>query len=117
MFPLKIQVGPNAGQQIYIPLYDHQFEKLGLNKIDVLSHESANASLILLDDISKLISSRRGEYGAYQNRLEHALTNLQNYEVNLTNALSGIEDVDMALETQQLAKNNILLQSLLRLIK
>ncbi|WP_281249751.1 flagellin [Psychrobacillus psychrotolerans] len=111
MFPLKIQVGPNAGQQISIPLYDHQIEKLELQKIDVLSHESATASLVLIDNISKLISSRRGEYGAYQNRLEHALANVQNYEVNLTNALSGIEDVDMALETQQLAKNSILLQS------
>lgn len=111
MFPLKIQVGPNAGQQISIPLYDHQIEKLELQKIDVLSHESAMASLVLIDNISKLVSSRRGEYGAYQNRLEHALANVQNYEVNLTNALSGIEDVDMALETQQLAKNSILLQS------
>jgi len=39
------------------------------------------------------------------------LANVQIYEVKLTNALSGIEYVVMAIETQQLAKNSILLQS------
>jgi len=54
---------------------------------------------------------RRGLYGASQNRLEHALQNVQNYEVNLTSALSRIVDVDMATETTERRKKILLLVS------
>ncbi|MBO0588415.1 flagellin [Sporosarcina sp. E16_8] len=111
MFPLNIQVGPNEGHQITIPLYDCRMDKLGLGYLLVDPYSEAMNSLEQIDTVSKLISSRRSEYGSYQNRLEHALQNVQNYEVNLTSALSRVEDVDVAKETIQLKKHQLLLQT------
>ncbi len=48
--------------------------------------------------------------GAYQNRLEYTINNLENYSENLTNAESVIRDTDMATAMTQMAKDNILEQ-------
>ncbi len=53
----------------------------------------------------------RSELGAISNRLNHVVNNLTNISINLTAAKGGIEDADFALETTQLAKNQILQQA------
>ncbi|MCT4619782.1 MAG: flagellin [Marinisporobacter sp.] len=57
------------------------------------------------------ISQMRSRLGAYQNRLEHTITNIDNTTENLTAALSRIQDVDMALAMSEYTKMNILQQS------
>ena len=49
--------------------------------------------------------------GAYQNRLEHTVTNFQTANENLTAAESRIRDLDMALEMTNFTRNNILNQA------
>ena len=74
----------------------------------------ANFTLLTLTDIDTAIneiSSRRSEFGAVQNRLEHRLANLATYQENLTASESRIRDVDMAKEMTNFTKLNILQQA------
>ncbi len=57
------------------------------------------------------VSSMRSKFGAYQNRLEHTIKNIDNTAENLTSSMSQIEDLDMAKEMSEYTKNNILQQA------
>ena len=59
----------------------------------------------------KLISARRSQLGAVQNRLEHTIKNLDNVVENTTAAESQIRDTDMASEMVKYSNNNILMQA------
>lgn len=57
------------------------------------------------------VSEERANLGAYQNRLEHTINNLNASSENLTAAESRIRDVDMAKEMMKFTKDNILAQA------
>ena len=57
------------------------------------------------------VSAERSRLGAYQNRLEHTVDNLNNVVENTTASESRIRDTDMAREMVLYANRNILLQS------
>ena len=66
----------------------------------------------LIDDSHQRPSTSNGpELGAISNRLNHTVNNLTNISSNLSAAKGGIEDADFALETTNLAKNQILQQA------
>jgi flagellin len=69
------------------------------------------ASLSIIDKTLENVSRVRGNYGAVQNRLEHRLANLANYQENLTASGSRLRDVDMAAEMTKFTKLNILQQA------
>ena len=75
------------------------------------SAEAAKASLVAIDAALLKVSTQRSELGAVSNRLSHTVANLTNISTNLSSARGGIEDADFALETTQLAKNQILQQA------
>ena len=64
-----------------------------------------------IDKGLKTINTQRAELGAVSNRLNHTVNNLTNMSANLSAARGGIEDADFALETTELAKNQILQQA------
>ena len=53
----------------------------------------------------------RSDYGAVQNRLESSLSNLDNYEQNLSAAESQIRDADFAKEASDMAKYQVMQQA------
>ena len=57
------------------------------------------------------VGTQRSELGAISNRLTHTVSNMTNVSTNLSAARGGIEDADFALETTNLAKNQILQQA------
>jgi flagellin len=57
------------------------------------------------------VATERATLGAAQSRLELAATTLQVEYENLSSAISRIRDVDVAEESTQFAKYNILVQS------
>ncbi len=57
------------------------------------------------------VSAERSRLGAYQNRLEHTVKNLDNVVENTTASESRIRDTDMAREMVLYSNRNILLQS------
>lgn len=60
-----------------------------------------------LDGAISKVSSIRSKLGAYQNRLETATGNLNEYNENITAALSRIEDCDMAAEMTEFTAQNV----------
>jgi len=86
-------------------------EKLGIADISVQSKEIARDNLDKIDTSIKTLMENRSELGALQNRLQSVVNNLNIYNENLQAANSRIRDTDMASETAELAKNNILTQA------
>ena len=79
--------------------------------VDVSSGDLARTGITKLDDAIKQVNVQRSELGAVSNRLNHTVNNLTNISSNLSAAKGGIEDADFALETTNLAKNQILQQA------
>ncbi|EGQ26247.1 flagellin [Mammaliicoccus sciuri] len=107
----KTQVGPNAGQSIDFSIGDMGATSLGIDGASIETREDADKALGLLDGAISKVSSERSRMGAYINRLEHAYSNAQTMEENLTAAESRIRDADIAKEMMALTKANILLQA------
>lgn len=108
---LILQVGPNEGHHFKVKLTDARTAALGIDKLNVLTRESAEKSLSYIDNANHYVSKERSKYGAYQNSLEHILNNVGNAKENLTKAESTLRDADMAKETSKLKKDQVLLQS------
>lgn len=79
--------------------------------LSLSSMDSANSNIAVLDDAIRTINKQRADLGAYQNRLEHAIKGIDNGAENLQAAESRIRDLDMANETVDMTKNNILKQT------
>ena len=112
-----IQNGANANQMVAIDLYKMNAEKLNLRTsaatvlVQVDSNSAANNAITTLEAAISTISEQRSKLGAYQNRLEKTIANLDNTAENLTGARSRILDTDMALEMSEFTKFNILQQA------
>ncbi len=90
---------------------DANVSALGLNLTSVSDQASAQNSLSALDSAITAVSSMRAEFGAIQNRLQSVVNNLEVSIENISAANSRVRDTDIAAETAELAKNNILLQA------
>lgn len=84
---------------------------LSLDALDIGSGGSTNQAITNIDAAINTISSLRGSLGAVQNRLGSTINNLAIQTENLSAAESRIRDVDVAYETAQLTRNNILQQA------
>jgi len=84
---------------------------LGVGDVNTETKEAAQSNLAKIDDAIKHLSENRAEVGALQNRLGSSINNLSIYEENLSAAKSRIYDVDVASETSELTKSNILSQA------
>jgi flagellin len=90
---------------------DVNADQLGLEEANVADKNGAQRCLALVDGALESVSSVRGELGAIENRLESTIRNISISVENLTSARSRIKDVDVADESAELAKYNILMQS------
>lgn len=79
--------------------------------LDVSSHEAATAAVKVINNAIEKVSGQRSTLGAFQNRLEHTISNLNNASENLQAAESRIRDVDMAKEVMEMTRANILGQA------
>ncbi|MDO6656370.1 flagellin [Anaerobacillus sp. 1_MG-2023] len=108
---LSIQTGANSGQKISMSFNDASSSSLGISNIDVTTTKGASDAIDALDSAINNVSSERSKLGAYQNRLEHTINNLNTSSENLTAAESRIRDVDMAKEMMTMTKENIKAQA------
>lgn len=84
---------------------------LGIISESVSSKPGAQATLSTIDDALLKVNSMRANFGALQNRLVSTMNSLNVAHENLSAANSRIKDADVAHESAQLAKQNILMQS------
>ncbi len=109
--PLAMQVGPNEKMELNLQIPKLTADALGLEKVNLKTREGASKSISYLDDAINVISDVRAKLGAYQNRLEHTIKNIDTTTENTTAALSRIEDTDMAAEMTEYNQNNVIVQA------
>jgi flagellin len=90
---------------------DANTDKLGIAELSIANKEGAQKSLAQVDSALDYISSLRGDLGAMQNRLISTINNIGISVENLSAANSRIKDVDIADESAELTRNNILMQA------
>ncbi|KAB0463988.1 MULTISPECIES: flagellin [Vibrio] len=82
-----------------------------VNDIDVTSVAGANEAVSIIDGALKSVDSNRASLGAFQNRFDHAISNLDNINENVNASKSRIKDTDYAKETTAMTKSQILQQA------
>jgi flagellin len=114
----KFQIGANAGEQIAVEIALVDKTTLGgtaasqkLSTMTVSTAAGASKAMASLDLALGQVDSVRGELGAKQNRLESTIANLSNVSENLSAARSRIVDADIATETSEMTKMNMLQQA------
>ncbi len=84
---------------------------LGLNLASVADKISAQNSLSAIDQAIISVSGIRADFGALQNRLQSTVNNIAVSIENLSAANSRVRDTDVAAETAELTRNNILMSA------
>jgi len=116
---LKIQVGANMDQNISINIEAMTTESLGLKSSDTTqgitslnlsTAENANQAIGVIDNSLKMVSKQRADLGSFQNRFEFAMKGVNVAAENIQASESRIRDADMATETVEYTKNQILSQ-------
>lgn len=82
-----------------------------VGSVDIGSRTGAEDALQVIDSAISFIDTERANLGAIQNRFESTIANLQNISENVSAARSRILDADIAQETSNMTKQNILQQA------
>ena len=118
-FSLQVGSGTATQNQITVTINSIKSADIG-NGTDELSDvvtaglddlTETNNAISVIDGAIKEVNAQRSELGAVYNRLNHTVNNLTNMSANLSSAQGRIQDADFALETTELAKNQILQQA------
>ncbi len=108
----QIGVGTSANDRLTVSIATSSSAALGLTAASALSSvTSTDTAISLLDSAINEVSTRRSTLGAMQNRLGVTVSNLDTYTTNLSAANSRIVDVDVARETSELTKRQVLTQA------
>ena len=118
---ITFQVGANSGDSNRLTISDAlanmtatalnaQFSDANIDT-NFASGAAASAFIAQVDTALNNISIKRSKLGAYQNRLETTLDSLAVRSENLQASLSTIRDADIAKETSNLTKQQILQQA------
>jgi flagellin len=112
---IKFQVGLNntAADQITLTFGGLALTQLlaATTNVAGATAGSALAAIGRIDTAIGIISTERAKYGAAMNRLDVTVSTIQTMRVNLSAANSRIRDVDVAEETSQLSRNQVLAQA------
>ncbi len=103
------QVGANAGEEMTIDIDAVSSTALLTDTLDLTT--GASAAITTIDDAIQTVSDQRASLGAYQNRFEHTINNLNVAVENLSASESRIRDTDMAQEMVSFTRSQILTQA------
>ena len=124
--PLTIQAGANQGQTMTITVTAMTAARLKVTNLKVenpgsetaigketgiSNQKAAEAAISTIESALNTVSMQRAELGAFQNRLEFKIQNLNNQAENVSAAESRIRDADMAKMMTEFTKNSILFQA------
>jgi flagellin len=107
----QFQVGANNSEKIAFSIGAVNSTALNTAAIDLTASGGADAAITTLDSALAKVSSQRASLGAYQNRFEHVINNLNVSVENLSASESRIRDTDMAQEMVSYTRNQILTQA------
>ena len=84
---------------------------LKINQVDVSTTVGASQALTAIDAAIETVSKSQAKSGALNNRLDLVISNLTESSTNITASRSRIMDTDYAVETTNLAKQQIISQA------
>jgi flagellin len=110
---LVLQIGDTADDynKMKINIEDMSSKGLKIDGLDITTEPNASASIDKVKNAINAVSTQRASLGAFQNRLEYTINNLDVAVENLSAANSRIRDTDMAKEMMNYTKMNVLVQS------
>jgi flagellin len=109
--PLVMQIGARTGQTLSMVIPDTGAEALGVLGLNVSTQELASAAIGTVDTALQRASMAQSRAGAYQNRLESTINELDVAAENTLAAESRIRDLDYASEIIALTRARVLTQS------
>ncbi len=111
--PLTFQVGirNTSDDRLSVSLTDATVSGLGLSTLDLSSATGAQAALASIDSALSTVSSKRADFGAVGNRFQGVIDTIQSFSQSLSAADSRIRDVNVAEETSNLSRSQILAQA------
>ncbi len=116
---INYQVGAYSGQQFATAIGDLKADNLGFGRgsgrtiqdLDITTVSGVNEALDIIDEALDQINRTRSLLGAATNRLESTVSNLSVTSENLTASYSRLRDADVAKESSEYTKNQVLLQA------
>jgi flagellin len=113
---MEIQVGAHNNPILDRLIFNTQdlistASALGVNDVSTETKEMSQNNLEMVDSAITKLNDNRSNLGALQNRLQSTINNLGIYIENISAANSRIRDTDLAEETSELTKQNILSQA------
>lgn len=110
---VTFQIGTDntANDRITVSGVDATAAGVGVDGLSITTVSGAQAALSAIDAAIDSVSSLRAQFGAAQNRLESAIRSIAVAIENTTAAESRIRDVDVASETAELTRNQVLQQA------
>lgn len=110
---VRLHVGANADQSfsMFIRTMTAQALNVAQGQVSISTAELANSLLAKVDKATETVSLQRANLGAWQNRLEHTITNLAVAAENTQASESRVRDTDMAKEMVNYTRGLILMRS------
>ena len=105
------QIGANQGQNMKITISDMSASALGIDKLDMSTTRGAQKAIGKLDKALSIVSAERSKIGAFENRMNYTINNLENAATNLTDSESRVRDLDMAAEMTEFTSAQVLQQA------
>lgn len=81
------------------------------SRAGISTQTKASLTVMKIDSALSNIGTYRAKWGAFQNRLEYTVANLQNVNENIKSARSRIQDTDYARESANLSRTQVLQQA------
>jgi len=107
----QYQIGAGQGEIMKVSMSEMTAQALDVHNLDMTSIEGAYTAIEKISKAINSVSAERSKLGAFQNRLEYAVNNLQNMHSNQTSAESRIRDADIAQEMIEFTRDQIVSQS------
>lgn len=116
---MNFQIGAFSSQNFRLAIGDLRADALGFGRgsgrtisdIDITSITGANAALDIVDEALDQVNRTRSLLGAATNRLEATVANLSVSSENLSASESRLRDADIARESTEFTRNQVLLQA------
>jgi flagellin len=108
---VTLQSGAMTSQTLVITVNGAKTNDLGINNVRISSMATAIAAISTIDNALTSVTTLRSKFGAYQNRLEFTINTLAIQQENSSASESAIRDADMAKETSDFTRNQILVSA------
>jgi len=110
---VSFQIGINttASDQIAISFGGASAASLGVATASVSDNAASLVTIPLIDTAIQTLSTLRENWGSAINRFDFSIINLQSQHQNLTAALSRLQDADIAAESAELSRTQVISQA------